>query len=121
MANMLRAARDELKTQLTAAGITVHDHVPERLAPPAAVIEPGSPYVTSGDTFCDYMTRFNVVLFAAVAANKVATDELDRHICAVLEAVDTFDLDGVDSPSTFDVNGAAYLGARIQYLHHSDI
>jgi hypothetical protein len=121
MANMLKTARDELKLQLGKAGVTVYDYVPERINPPAAVIEPGSPYVDPGDTFCDHLVRFNVVLFAATSVNKVATDELDRVICDVLKNVDTFDMDGVDQPGSFEVGAQTFLGTRINYTHHSDL
>lgn len=119
--NMLASSRALLAQQLVSAGVTVSDHVPERINPPLAVIEPGTPYVQAGQTFTEFEVRYQVILLAATAANQVASSELDRLIVAVLDAVDTFDLDQVDQPSQFDTGSAQFLGTRLTFSTHSEL
>jgi len=118
---MLASTREELKLQLANAGLTVFDYVPERITPPVAVLEPGSPYVGSGETFCEFEITFNVVLFAATGTNEVATAELDQFICTVLDQVHTFHLESVATPSSFEVSNAVYLGTRITFTTMKDL
>jgi hypothetical protein len=121
MANTLSAARSELRLLLGATGVTtVHGHVPERVVPPVALIEPGTPYMEPGETFCEFTVRFNVVLLVR-GDNEKATDELDQLICEVLDAVDTFDVDTVEQPAAFDINNTQYLGTRVAFSAHRDL
>jgi hypothetical protein len=113
MANTLAACRNELRLLLGAAGVEVHAHIPERVVPPVALLEPGSPYMEQGDTFCDFIVRMNVVLLVRNGDNDVATAELDALICLAVDAVDTWDVQQVEQPAAFDMNGATYLGARV--------
>ena len=121
MANTLRAARDELRLLLGTTGVRVETVVPGRVTPPVAVIEPGTPYMEQGETFDDFAVRFNVVLFAASADNLESTDQLDQLVCDVIDAVDTWVVEGVDQPSAFDVNGSLFLGTRIALLCDKDL
>jgi hypothetical protein len=118
---MLAAAREELRLQLVAAGMTVYDYIPERITPPVAVIEPGGTYVAGGQTFCEFEVGMQVVLLASTATNEVATSELDQYICDVLDQVDTFDLVAVAQPSGFEVSNATYLGTRISFTVNKDL
>ena len=118
---MLQAVREELKLQLVNAGLTVFDYVPERITPPVAVIEPGGPYVTSGETFCEFEVTFNVVLFAATGTNEVATAELDQYICNVIDECETFTMESVATPQSFEVSNAVYLGTRITFSTMKDL
>jgi len=121
VANMLAAAREELRLQLVAAGMTVYDYIPERITPPVAVIEPGGTYVAGGQTFCEFEVGLQVILLASTATNEVATSELDQYICDVLDQVDTFDLEAVAQPSAFEVSNATYLGTRISFTVNKDL
>jgi len=115
MANLLAGCREELRLLLGAAGVTVYDHIPERVVPPVALLEPGSPYMQQGDTFCDFTVNMNVVLLVGQGRNEVGTVDLDELICEVLDAVDTWDLVSVEQPAAFDMNNTTYLGVRIQF------
>ena len=121
MANTLKAARDELALLLTSAGVSVHSYIPERITPPVAVIEPGSPYMEEGTTFCEFQVRFNVVLLAAHATNENATNHLDQAICDIIDKVDTFDLEGVEQPLAFEAGTASYLGTRLSFVTEKDL
>ena len=119
--NTLRQVRDEVALQLAAAGVTVHEFIPSRVNPPAAVVESGSPYMEQGQTFADFNVRVNVVLLAAAATNEVATDELDQLICDCIDQIDTFDVESVDQPEGLEINGAQYLGVRIRLVTNKDL
>ncbi|MBL6760915.1 MAG: hypothetical protein ISQ15_09640 [Ilumatobacteraceae bacterium] len=115
MANTLRAARDELALLLSGAGVSCFPYLPEKVTPPVAVIEPGSPYMVQGDTFESFTVRFNVIILAAPATNETATAALDQAVCDVIDAVDTFYVDNVEQPSSFTTGGADFLGTRIEF------
>ena len=121
MANTLKATRDELALQLTSAGVTVVPFIPERIVPPVALIEPGSPYIENGETFCEFRVALSVVVLAASATNDEATSHLDQVICDVIDQVDTFLLDSVDQPGSFEVGGGQYLGTRLQFHTYKDL
>lgn len=112
---MLRAARDELSLLISNTGTPVFQHIPRAIVPPVVMLEPGTPYIEEGTTFCDFTVRMNAVVLASQSDNEVATDELDTLICDVLDAVDTWTVDSVEQPSPFEINGATYLGARIRF------
>lgn len=114
MANTLTSCRAELRLLLGATGdISVFEFIPERVVPPVALLEPGSPYMAQGDTFCDFIVRMNVVLLVANGRNDIATAELDALICTVIDGVDTWDVEQVEQPAPFEMNGATYLGVRL--------
>lgn len=121
MANTLQQARDELALLLSAAGASVFTYLPESVAPPVAVIEPGQPYMTQGDTFTSFTVRLNVILLATPASNEMATAELDQAICEVVDAVDTFYVADIDQPSTFTSGGIDYLGTRLEFYTVKEI
>jgi hypothetical protein len=121
MTNTLKSVRREISVQLTAAGVSTYEWIPARVITPAAIIEAGSPYMEQGETFTDFLVRMNVVLLATTAANDVATSALDALICTVIDALDTFDIEGVNQPETFEINGAPYLGARVNLVTSKDL
>ena len=111
----LNDTRQRLTTALEDAGLTVYDHVPERLVPPAVVITPGSPYLTSGDTFGAFTVALTASVVAATATNGVATEALDELIeTAVIASVNEgLAFDNASSFYAFNTNGASYLAADI--------
>ena len=111
--NTLAGCRTELRLLLGAAGVSVIDHIPERVVPPAALLEPGSPYMEDGETFCELTVRFQLVILAPVAVNEVETNALDQLICDAIDALDTWNVERVDQPQGFEINNAQFLGARI--------
>jgi hypothetical protein len=74
-----------------------------------------------GETFTDFLVRMNIVLLAANATNEVATAELDELICVAIDALDTFDIEQVNQPEAFEINGAQYLGARLNLVTQKDL
>lgn len=121
MANTLKSVRQEIAVQLSAAGVSSYEWIPSRVVTPAAIVEAGSPYMEQGETFADFLVRMNIVLLAATATNDVATSELDALICTTIDALDTFDIERVNQPEAFEINGAQYLGVRINLMTNQDL
>jgi hypothetical protein len=119
--NTLKSVRQEISVQLSAAGISNYEFVPSRVNVPAAIIEPGSPYMEQGETFADFTVRMNVVLLVAGTTNDTATDELDQLIVNAIDALDTFDIEAVGSPEGFELNAAQYLGSRLNLVTTKDL
>ena len=94
--------------------IQVYEYVPERPSLPCFIIAPGSPYVTQGTAFCDFQTRFEVLVLAEKATNEISTDLLDQLVVETLDSLDTWFIEEVEQPSQFEINGALLLGTKIQ-------
>ena len=118
VSNFLKASREEIKLQLnsvaTEADIQVYEFVPERPALPCFVISPSSPYISQGTAFCDFSTRFEVLILADKLTNEAATDLLDQLIVEAIDALETWFIEEVEQPSAFEVNGGTFLGTKIQ-------
>ena len=120
MSNFLRASREEIKLQLNAVllqnrqDIQVYEFVPERPSLPCFVISPGSPYITQGTAFCDFSTRFEVLILADKLTNQEATNLLDNLIVEALDALETWFIEEVEQPSAYEINGGTFLGTKIQ-------
>jgi hypothetical protein len=118
VSNFLKASRDEIKLQLnsiaTEHDIKVYEFIPERPNTPCFILSPGSPYVTQGTAFCDFATRFEVLVLAGKSTNEAATNLLDQLIVESVDALETWFIEEVETPSAFEINGATFLGTKIQ-------
>ena len=98
---------------LAGVGETTYEFVPSRINAPCFIISAGSPYISQGQTFTDFTLRFEVLALSGVATNEVETDKLDALLTNAIDALDTWFVDEVEQPQQFEINGVAYLGARI--------
>jgi hypothetical protein len=118
VSNFLKASRDEIKLQLnsiaTEHDIKVYEFIPERPNTPCFILSPGSPYITQGTAFCDFATRFEVLVLAGKSTNEAATNLLDQLIVESVDALETWFIEEVETPSAFEINGATFLGTKIQ-------
>ena len=120
VSNFLRASREEIKLQLNSVllqnkqDIQVYEFIPERPSLPCFVIAPSSPYISQGKTFCDFTTRFEVLILADKLTNQQATDLLDQLIVEALDALETWFIEEVEQPSAYEINGGTFLGTKIQ-------
>ena len=120
VSNFLKASREEMKLQLNSVllqnkqDIKVYEFVPERPSLPCFVIAPGSPYITQGTAFCDFATRFEVMVLADKLTNQAATDLLDQLIVEAVDALETWFIEEVEQPSAYEANGGTFLGTKIQ-------
>lgn len=117
MPNELTASKAEFKLDLVAAGLNVVEYVPERVIPPVVIINSASPYIVTTEFSGEYDMAIDLVLVAANATNKQATEKLDDLIEATLNAIAPISyakFDQVQQPYNLAVNNAEYLSTTIQ-------
>ena len=113
MTNEITLAKAEFKLDLDAAGLNVLDYVPERIVPPIVIINSASPYLTPSSLGTEYIMNLELVIVAATATNKQATEKLDEAIANVLTALPRYArLVRVNEPYNMQTNNAEYLAAN---------
>lgn len=110
----LIAAREEVAAALTAAGITSHTWVPERVGVPSALVGPDDPYLQPpqpGTPFRNFIINLQVLLIAGKGTNKAVTEAADTLIEKAHAAlVQEWDITGVGAPGQVVLGGQSYLG-----------
>jgi hypothetical protein len=111
--NEITLSKAELKLDLQEAGINVLDYVPERIVPPIVIINSASPYLTPSTIGSEYIMSLELVIVAATATNKQATEKLDEAIESVIKALPRYArLLRVNEPYNMQTNNAEYLSAN---------
>lgn len=113
--NEITSAKQTFATDLTSAGLKVSDFVPERIVPPIVIVNVASPYLEAAN-FGEYQINLELVLVAATATNKVATEKLDELIQQVLQAINGLgyvQFRNVNQPYNLQVNNAEYLATNV--------
>jgi hypothetical protein len=114
MTNEITISKAEFKLDLEDAGLTVLDYVPERIVPPIVIINSASPYLTPSSLGTEYLMNLELVLVAATATNKLATERLDEAIENALKAMPRYArVLRVNEPYEMQTNNASYLAANI--------
>ena len=114
MTNEITVSKAEFKLDLEDAGLTVLDYVPERIVPPIVIINSASPYLTPSSLGTEYLMNLELVLVAATATNKLATERLDEAIENALKAMPRYArVIRVKEPYEMQTNNASYLAANI--------
>ncbi len=114
MTNEITVSKAEFKLDLEDAGLTVLDYVPERIVPPIVIINSASPYLTPSSLGTEYLMNLELVLVAATATNKLATEKLDEAIENALKAMPRYArVIRVNEPYEMQTNNASYLAANI--------
>jgi len=119
--NTLAACRQELRLLLATVGVTVYDYVPNRVVPPAVVLQPAGTWIEPGETFCDVEISFDVIAVASPVTNETATAELDQLVMDVLDAIDTWEINGVSAPDALTSGGTEYLSAAITFTTTKEV
>lgn len=116
--NTLRSLRGEITTRLTEAGFSVLPFLPERIAPPVAIIAAGSPYLESGATYGTFETRFTVILVCATGTNETTTNALDDLLTAAIVSLDGagWGIERADQPTMLSHGNASYLTTNIDIV-----
>lgn len=113
MTNEITLAKAEFKLDLDNAGLNVLDYVPERIVPPIVILNSASPYLTPNDLGKEYTLNLELVMVAATATNKQATEKLDELIEDVLNALPRYArLLRVNAPYNLQTGNAEYLAAN---------
>lgn len=114
MTNEITISKAEFKLDLEDGGLTVLDYVPERIVPPIVIINSASPYLTPSSLGTEYLMNLELVLVAATATNKQATEKLDEAIETALKAMPRYArVIRVNEPYEMQTNNASYLAANI--------
>ena len=114
MSNEITLAKAEFKLDLDAEGINVSDFVPDRIVPPIVIINSASPYITPSSLATEYILNLELIVVAATATNKQATEKLDEAIANVLNALPRYArMVRVNEPYEMQTNNAGYLAANI--------
>jgi hypothetical protein len=114
MTNEITVSKAEFKLDLEDAGLTVLDYVPERIVPPIVIINSRTPYLEPSRLGTEYLLNLELVLIAATATNKQATEKLDEAIEAALKAMPRYArVLQVNEPYEMQTNNASYLAANI--------
>ena len=109
----ITTAKLQFTSALELAGLRVLEYVPERITPPIVIVNASSPYLTAAD-FGEYNLNLELVIVAATATNKKATEQLDQAIENVLNALPSFaQFQDVGQPYNMQTNNAEYLAVNI--------
>ncbi|GAA2082197.1 hypothetical protein GCM10009840_17870 [Pseudolysinimonas kribbensis] len=111
----IATSRAELVAALAPVGVTVTDHVPEQLNPPALMVVHGSPLIEVGDTFGLHLLRLEVWIVSKLGANARMTDDLDALIEATIAAtvVDGWSVENVAQPFSYTVGARTFLASTV--------
>lgn len=114
MTNAITTDKATLTADLVAAGLKVLDYVPERITPPIVIVNSASPYLVPSSLKNQYTLNLELVLVAATASNKTATEKLDELIEDTLQAIPSYARAiQVNAPYNMQTNNAEYLAANI--------
>jgi len=114
MTNEITVSKVELRLDLEAAGLKVLDYVPERITPPIVIINARSPYLAVADLGNEYYLNVDLVLVAATATNKQATEKLDELLEAVVKALPAYArMLPTGIPYNLQTNNAEYLAINV--------
>lgn len=114
MTNEITAAKAEFALDLQAADLIVVDYVPERITPPVIIINAGIPYLRPSSIGSEYVLNLELVLVAATATNKTATERLDALLEAVLLAMPGYArVIQAGQPYNLQTNNTEYLAVNV--------
>lgn len=115
MTNEITAAKVEFKLDLVANGLNVQDYVPERIVPPIVIINSGVPYLRPSSLSREYTLNLELVLVAATATNKQATEKLDELLESVINALPGYArMIQAGQPFNLQTNNTEYLAVSVQ-------
>lgn len=115
MTNEITAAKVEFKLDLVAAGLNVLEYVPERIVPPIVIVNSRSPYLTAADLGSEFILGLELVLVAATATNKQATEKLDELLADTINALPGYArFVTTGQPFNMQTNNAEYLAVSVQ-------
>jgi hypothetical protein len=114
MTNEITVSKVELKLDLEAAGLKVLDYVPERITPAIVIINARNPYLAVSSLSNEYYLNLELVLIAANATNKQATEKLDELLEQVVRALPAYArMLPTGAPYNLQTNNAEYLAANV--------
>lgn len=112
--DILTAERRAAQASLTPV-VSAFEFLPARFSPPCAIVTPGAPYLTPGETFGEHTLNLDVTLIVPPGDNKGMTTALDGLICRASArlATDGWAVGDVEQPVMLRANNAEYLAATL--------
>jgi hypothetical protein len=113
---VISQARAALVDLLDNAGFRTFDYVPPNITPPCAVVFPSTEFVTTGETFGEYIVSFDVRIFAQALTNNHVTVVMDGYIEDALDGINGtagFYLETVNAPEMYTENNSTFLGVEL--------
>ena len=90
------------------------DYVPERITPPIVIINSGVPYLRPSSIGSEYTLNLELVLVAAQATNKMATEKLDELLEQTILALPGYArMLQAGQPYNLQTNNTEYLAVSV--------
>ena len=116
----LMTVATELATVLKDAGLPAFPTLPNRITPPVAVVQAGSPFMESGGSFGEFKTRWEITLLTPTGDNSVATEKLYATLeDAIVSLVNSkYSVEQVSKPYAQDANNAVYVAIDLKIYNY---
>jgi len=116
----LMTVATELATVLKDAGLPAFPTLPNRITPPVAVVQAGSPFMESGGSFGEFKTRWEITLVTPTGANEVATEKLYTLLeDAIVSLVNSkYSVETVSKPYALEANNAQYVALDLKVYNY---
>jgi hypothetical protein len=91
-------------------------YIPGRVNPGTCIINPGSPYLQSGNTYRSFLVTVGADLIFPAQPNDRYTQEMDETVNSIIELLiaEGYGISEVSQPVLIDVSNAQYLTVTIQ-------
>jgi hypothetical protein len=96
--------------------IPAFPYIPGRINPESCIINAGSPYLQSGNTYRSFLVTLDVDLIYPSTPNDKYTQEMDETVSSIVELLisEGYGIFEVSQPFLMEVSNAQYLAVRIQ-------
>jgi len=109
-----------IATVLKDAGLTAFPYLPERITPPLAVVQAGSPFLSQGGSFGEFKSRWDITLVTPTGANDVSTEKLydllEDSIVALVNS--KYSVEEVSKPYALAANNATYVAVDLKIYNN---
>lgn len=114
----------ELDAALRPLRARAYPNLPDRLNPPLALVQPGSPYLepgpAAGYAAGSWAIRHEVILIVAPGDSKVQAESLDVLVEAAMHVAAGHGLQSVEQPYPLEVGNATYTACRLRLMTHNN-
>lgn len=109
-------ARAQVATDLRAVGLTVKDHVPEKVVPPLVVMGARDPMLEPAETMSglDFKFNLNLLILIPMKPNSEALAQLEAFVEKVLYNLGDWDLEDVEPIVYMKLNDNLYPSVEVR-------
>jgi len=116
----LMTVSTDLADTLKDAGIPAFPTLPNRITPPVAVVQAGSPFLSQGGSFGEFKSRWDITLVTPTGANDVSTEKLyvllEDSIVALVNS--KYSIEEVSKPYALEANNATYVAIDLKIYNN---